>query len=107
MTYHQVLVSHELGGAAMIALRIADELRRRGRPVRVWVPGDGAAMCEARRLGFDVKRYSTALLSRRRSRWETASGNVRLLRGLPWRDAGLVHVHSPYAYRALVPSLVL
>jgi len=91
----------------MIALRIAEELRRRSRAVRVWVPGDGAAMREARRLGLDVAPYSAALLSSDRSRWETVVGNLRLFRELSWAGRGLVHVHSPYVYRALVPSLQL
>lgn len=76
MTYHQVLVSKELGGADLIALRIADELQKRAHLIRAWVLGDGAAANEAHRLGIDVRKYDEVLLSRDRSQWETTVGNL-------------------------------
>jgi glycosyltransferase involved in cell wall biosynthesis len=107
MTYHQVLVSTDLGGAGSIALRLADELRRRAQPTRVWVPGEGAAAAEARRLGLAACRYDAGLISGDRSRWKGAIANLALARSLRREGAGIVHVHSPIAYRRMLPSLVL
>jgi glycosyltransferase involved in cell wall biosynthesis len=107
MAYHQVLVSKDLGGAAFIALRIADELRHRSRPTRVWVPGQGAAAGEARRLGLDVQCYDPALISGTQPLWRAVIGNLGFARDLRPGDRGLVHVHSPHAYRLLLPSLML
>ena len=107
MTYHQVLVSKELGGAGLIALRIADELQRLSQAASVWIPGDGAAANKARRLGLNVRLYDAALLSGTVSKWQAAVGNFRLLRQLPYRTHGIVHIHSPYAYRSLLGSMLL
>jgi glycosyltransferase involved in cell wall biosynthesis len=107
MTYHQVLVSRDLGGAGLFALRIADELRRRSRPHRVWVPGEGAAADEARRLGLEVHGYDAALISGSQSRWQAAIANLGLARVLRGGGRGLVHVHSPQVYRLLLPALML
>jgi glycosyltransferase involved in cell wall biosynthesis len=107
MIYHQVLVSKELGGAGLFALRIADGLRRRSRPAPVWVPGEGAAAREARRLGLDVRGYDAGLISGTQPRWRAAIDNLGLARGLRLGGPGLVHVHSPSAYRLLLPGMLL
>ena len=107
MSIDQILVSSDLGGAGLFALRIADELRRRSQASRVWLPGEGAAAREAYRLELDVRMYPASLLSSVRSRWETVIGNFKLWRDLPTGGRNLVHVHSPSAYRSLLPSLLL
>jgi len=82
MMIHQVLVSRDLGGAGLIALRVAHELRRQARPVLVWIPGSGAAEEEAHSLGLTVAHYDPALLSGRRTAWQTARGNLGIFRAL-------------------------
>jgi len=76
MFFSQVLVSGELGGAGIIALRIADELHRRSQPSRVGVPGRGADMREALRLGLDVQCYDAGLISGSQSRLQAAIANL-------------------------------
>jgi glycosyltransferase involved in cell wall biosynthesis len=107
MHLNHVLVSKELGGAGLTALGVATALHRRAQAIRVWIPGDGAAACEARRLGLDVRCYNPALISSSRSPLQTAIGCLGLLRSLRLGRDGLVHIHSPYVYRMLLPSLLL
>jgi glycosyltransferase involved in cell wall biosynthesis len=99
-SYHQFLVSREVGGAALVGLHIADHLRRLRQPSQVWVPGPGPAEQEAGRLGLATADYDgRAILgpSPTRSLW----GNWRLARRLRRAGAALVHVHTPVHYAAL------
>ncbi|MCI0463891.1 MAG: glycosyltransferase family 4 protein [Gemmataceae bacterium] len=99
-SYHQFLVSHEVGGAALVGLHVADHLRRSRQRCQVWLPGPGPAEQEAGRLGLPTAGYdSEALLSR--SKVRAAWGNWRLARRLRRDGPGLVHVHSPYHYAAV------
>jgi glycosyltransferase involved in cell wall biosynthesis len=107
MRADQILVSKHLGGAGVVALRLADELRRRSRVSRVWIPGEGSAAREAGRLGLDVRVYDEVLNSGSPSRMRSAIAQLRLWRDLKAGAPGLVHVHSPHAYRRLLPSLLL
>jgi glycosyltransferase involved in cell wall biosynthesis len=104
MTYHQVLVSSDLGGAGLVALGIATELGRRSQAARVWVPGDGRAVEEARRLGLATQCYNARLLSQ--SRAGALMANLHFYRKLGSGHASLIHVHSPHAYRQLLPCLL-
>jgi glycosyltransferase involved in cell wall biosynthesis len=107
MQFDQVLVSKELGGAGLFALRIADELRQRSLPSRVWIPGEGAATHEAQRLGLDIGYFDAALISGRQSRLQATIANLEFWKNLRRGGGGLVHVHSPQPYRLLLPSLML
>jgi glycosyltransferase involved in cell wall biosynthesis len=104
---NQILVSRDLGGAGLFALRIADELRKRSQPSRVWIPGEGAAAHEAHRLELEVEYYDPALISGTQPRWQAAIGNLGFWKDIRGGGRGLVHVHSPYAYRLLLPGLLL
>jgi glycosyltransferase involved in cell wall biosynthesis len=107
MHVHQILVSRDLGGAGLFALRIAGELRHRSQSSRVWIPGQGAAAREALRIGLDIRCYDAALISGHQPRWQAAIGNFRFARDLRSGERGLVHVHSPQVYRLLLPGLLL
>src|SRR5262245_34292315 len=97
---HQVLVSRELGGAALIGLHMARYLRDRGRDCHVWIPGEGRAWDEAMRLDLPCHAYdATAALSS--SKIRAGFANWRLSRRLRRAGRGLVHVHSPLQYGAL------
>lgn len=99
-TYHQLLVSRELGGAGLIGLHLAGFLRDRRGDARVWVPGEGPARREAERLGLAVREYDAAPAFA-----ASAVQTARVNYGIWWRLSssrpGLVHVHSPFVYGAL------
>lgn len=99
-SYHQLLVSRELGGAGLIGLQIAESLRRNKLSSRVWVPGGGPAEREARRLGLSVSQYG---IDAAQSRWRlrAAWGNWQVSRRLQQVGAGLVHVHGVLYYGML------
>jgi glycosyltransferase involved in cell wall biosynthesis len=98
--YHQILLSSELGGGAMVALHLARDLTARGWDTPVWIPARGATWSEAERLGLTAQRYdlqsasSASSLQAAKANWLVWGG---LSRGVP----GLVHVHAPYAYGVL------
>ena len=112
MTYHQFLVSCELGGAGLTALHLARCFQDGGCQSRVWIPGEGPAQDEAQNLGLEVGRYRAAwALSS--WKWKAACENLRIARLLR-RSPGIVHVHGPAYYgglswglrRAGLPSIV-
>jgi glycosyltransferase involved in cell wall biosynthesis len=98
----QVLVSELIGGAASIGLRLAQFVNATGGHSRVWLPGEGAASRELRRLAIPWKRY----------RLDQMNGNplthglacLRMSTGF-WARRCLVHVHTPYVYRLIRPAL--
>jgi glycosyltransferase involved in cell wall biosynthesis len=93
-------VSKELGGAALIALRMAARINARGDRTAVWLPGVGPAEDEARHLGLPAVRYDlTGALGK--GRFRSAWSNWKFNRALATYGAGIVHVHSPEAYGAL------
>jgi glycosyltransferase involved in cell wall biosynthesis len=103
-TVHQILVSRELGGAGLIALHLADYMRRQGNTSTVWIPGAGKAWTEAAKLGLHPRPYNAAgALTRGRIR--AALANWRLSRQLRKAGGGLVHVHAPLFYGALRKGL--
>ncbi len=98
--FHQILVSRELGGAALTALHLARYQREQGQDCRVWIPGEGPAWQEAARLGLPCQAFNLpALLGR--SRIRAGLANWGLARRLRKGGPGLVHVHSPLHYGAL------
>jgi glycosyltransferase involved in cell wall biosynthesis len=102
--YHEFLVSHALGGAGIMALRLTEALRERGDAACTWIPGDGPAQQEARRLGLPVCPYALSPLYRA-SRLRAAWTNWRLGCELRGGGPGLAHVHSPLAYGCLRHAL--
>lgn len=97
---HQILISPEVGGAALIALNVARHVRDQGRDCRVWLPSQGRAWNEAARLGLTCHAYdSQGALSQ--SRIRAGLANWRLARALRTQGGGLVHVHAPLFYGAL------
>jgi glycosyltransferase involved in cell wall biosynthesis len=97
---HQVLVSRELGGAAMNALHLAEFLRRQGYATHVWSPGEGPAQERAKELGlvthvYDVERVFSP------SKITAVIGNHQISRALQPFRPGIVHIHSPLYYAAM------
>ena len=99
-SYHQFLISRELGGEGLIGLHVAEYLGRNKLSSHVWVPGCGLAEREARRLGLAVSQYC---IEAAQSRWRlhAAWGNWRVGRSLQRAGAGLVHVHGVLYYGML------
>jgi glycosyltransferase involved in cell wall biosynthesis len=100
MYYHQVLVAPEIGGAARIALEVANSVRDSGRRCLVWVPGDGPARREAQRQDLQTELYNASGLFAR-SRARAALENWRLARRLRRLSPGVIHVHTPLHYGAM------
>jgi glycosyltransferase involved in cell wall biosynthesis len=100
---HQVLVSPRIGGAAVVAMRLADMGRRTGVPTRAWVPGRGPASEALDRAGvpwhqYDLRAMRQSTVSQLWSCLKMASALIR--HGRP-----VVHVHNPVVYRVLRPAL--
>jgi glycosyltransferase involved in cell wall biosynthesis len=106
LSYQQVLVSRELGGAGLVALHMADFLQTRGLASSVWVPGDGPALRHAKRLGLAVREYDARGIWSR-SRLRAGCANWKIGRALRRGGPGLVHVHAPAFYGALRVALRL
>ena len=101
---HQVLVSHLIGGAAVVAIRLAGEVKARGLPSIAWVPGEGPAADAVDRLG--VRRHSydlEALKGRAASRLASCARVAGVLLRSP---RPIVHVHNPAVFGMLRPALL-
>jgi glycosyltransferase involved in cell wall biosynthesis len=100
---HQVLPSHRIGGAAVLAIGLAGEVKARGAGSHVWVPGRGPATEALAKIGVGWDAYSVDRLraGKLTHALELASIGRRLL---PSRRA-VVHVHNPLVYGMLIPLL--
>jgi glycosyltransferase involved in cell wall biosynthesis len=101
---HQVLVSPRIGGAAVVAMRLAGMARRLGVPTRAWVPGRGPASEKLDHDGVPWHLYDLSAMRRSAvaHAWSCAKMTPALIRyGRP-----IVHVHNPLVYRILRPALV-
>ena len=100
MTYHQILISPELGGGCRKALNIGKYLKDQKKSVRIWLPGQGGAAEEAIRLGLDTEYYDKKTLfdpGFLRSLCPSLNLALRLRK----QGSGLIHFHQPYLYGAL------
>jgi len=104
--FHQVLASHELGGAGLIALWLASELQGRGQASRVWIPGAGPAQRKAEELGLITHSYTASGLFSS-SKIRAITTNLSFWQKLSFHSPGLIHIHSPFHYRALLLALKL
>ena len=98
--YHQLLVSHELGGAGLIALHLAATFQGQGYSSQVWIPGEGPAQCKATELGVPTHLYhARRVLSSGKA--GAMFGNWQIGLRLRRQGPGVVHVHGPFHYGAL------
>jgi glycosyltransferase involved in cell wall biosynthesis len=104
MRYQHFLVSRDLGGAGLIALKLAAWSARQGMRVGVWIPGGGPAAEAAEQEGLSWRGYDLAAMTA--GSWRHAWACGRLALKLP-RRPGLAHVHMPGAYRLIRPALRL
>jgi glycosyl transferase family 4 len=102
--FHQVLASHELGGAGLIALGLARGLQGRGQESHVWIPGEGPAQRKAEELGLITHSYTASGLFSS-SKFRAITNNLGFWQKLYSHSPGLIHIHSPYHYRALRVAL--
>lgn len=103
-TLHQVLVSHQIGGAAAVAIRLASAARRRQLRCVGWVPGPGPASAALTQAGIAWRTYDLAGL--RESALSQLIGCGRMLPGLVRSERPVVHIHNPNVYRFLKPALI-
>ena len=74
---HEVLVSHLVGGAAVVAIRLAAAAPKRGLRPRAWVPGTGPATEALDRERIDWRRYDLeAMRGRGRARHLAACASM-------------------------------
>jgi glycosyltransferase involved in cell wall biosynthesis len=102
--FHQMLTAKSFGGANTIALNLTAALRDRGKQSYVWIPGEGPAKAKAEEMGLTWRLYdpTRALAS---SRLSSTVSNWTIGRQLYSYRPGLIHVHAPDFYRALLPAL--
>jgi glycosyltransferase involved in cell wall biosynthesis len=101
---HQVLVSPLLGGAGLVAVRLAATARQRRVPCVTWVPGPGPAVNALQRENIVWRTYD--LQGMRGATVAHVIACARMWRGLIARRPPIVHVHNPVAYRLIRPALV-
>jgi glycosyltransferase involved in cell wall biosynthesis len=107
MTYfHQMLGAKTLGGADLIGLHLAGFLRDTGQKYCVWIPGKGPALRRAQQLGLNSHVYD-ASCAFTTSRLRAVIGNWKIWRNFRRYRSGIVHIHSPYHYRALQTGLTV
>ena len=101
-----MLTAKTYGGANTIALNLAAALRDCGKQSYAWIPGEGPAKAKAEEMKLKMRLYdpTRALAS---SRLGSALCNWTIARQLVEYRPGLIHVHSPHYYRALLPALKL
>lgn len=104
--FHQVLVSRNLGGAGIVALRLAQFFHAQNRPSYVWVPGDGSSKDKAQELNLVYREYDAARLFHS-SKVTLAIENMKIGRLLRRQSPGILHVHSPFYYKALHLGLMI
>jgi len=105
-TYHQVLVSDQLGGGAVIALKLAQHTQRQGLASWAWIPGNGPVIRAAEEMGVPRRVFSP------QGAFEGSRLGAMLLnwcigRALRRCRPGLVQVHSLYHYGVMRHGLAL
>jgi glycosyltransferase involved in cell wall biosynthesis len=102
---HEVLVSHLVGGAAVVAMKLGMAARRRGRRCTTWIPGLGpaAAALDAEQLPRRLYDFEAM----RAGSWRQVRASLRMLPGLVSIRPPLVHIHTPTAFGVLRPALAL
>jgi glycosyltransferase involved in cell wall biosynthesis len=104
MYYHSFLVSREMGGAAVLALRLTKWMSQQGATPQVWIPGAGAAAQTTEQEGLPWRSY--ALDSCQKGKLPHALACLRLVPWLQFRR-GWAYVTTPVVYRLLRPALRL
>jgi glycosyltransferase involved in cell wall biosynthesis len=104
-TLHQILVSPLVGGAGIVAIRLAAAATRAGLGCIAWVPGRGPAAEALDRAGVRSRTYD--LEGMKGSSAQHVLACLQMLPGLAARHRPLVHVHGPVVYRFVRPALTL
>ena len=100
-----MLTAKSFGGANTIALNLTAALRDRGKQSSVWIPGEGPAKAKAEEMGLTWRLYDpTRALASSRLSSTVCNWMVELKQLCSYRP-GLIHVHAPHFYRALLPAL--
>ena len=100
---HQILVSPLLGGAGLVAVRLAAAARRRAIRCTAWVPGDGIAAETLARDHVPRQFYDLEGLKGHLTGRLAASG--RMWCGLASARRAIAHVHNPIVFGLVRPIL--
>jgi glycosyltransferase involved in cell wall biosynthesis len=107
MTYfHQMLGSQNLGGAGLIGIHFADFLRDKGQKYCVWIPGKGSALDRTKQLALKFHEYDASCVFTT-SKLQAAVGNWKIWCNFHHYSPGIVHIYSPYYYRALQTGFMM
>ena len=101
---HEILVSHLVGGAAVVALRLSAAAKARGWRAVAWVPGEGPAAETLDRAQVERRWYDLPALKGSAAPRLVACS--RLAAGLFSLRPPLVHVHNPTVFGLLRPALM-
>src|SRR5687767_535773 len=97
--FYHVLYSERLGGAALVAIKIAERLELEGRLGAVLVNGNGPALKDLQGRRLPTRYYlRDEVMSPRRTR--AVLGNMHLGLKLASWNRNIVHFHLPALYRA-------
>jgi len=98
-----VLVSPLVGGAAVVAIRLAAAARERGIRCIAWVPGPGPASEALSTAEVPWRTYGLTAMQSGTGPHLIAC--ARMIPGLLGTSRPVVHVHNPVVYRFLRPAL--
>src|SRR5437867_3827346 len=101
---HQVLASRLVGGAAVVAIRLAASAQRRRTRALAWVPGRGPAAEALDQEHVAWRAYNLDAMRRGTARHLLAC--MQMMPALIRRQPPVVHVHNPVVYRFVRPALV-
>lgn len=100
---HQFLVSHLLGGAGLVAVRLSAAAGSRGYRCVAWVPGDGPAREALTRSHVPTRQYNLEALHG--NRWRLLGASARITPHLIGLRRPLVHVHGHTFFSMIRPAL--
>ena len=102
---HQVMASRRVGGAAQVAIDLAQAASRRGLRSVTWVPGPGPASEALARRGAPHRLIS--LEATDLSVLHRSTTCARLLASLAFRRRAVVHVHNTWMFGLVRPAVSL
>jgi len=96
----QVVPDQELGGASLIAIKLASKPPVKDWSFSFWSPQGGQVASRVREMGIDSRPLERNILFNQ-SRLRSLGYNLQVGRKLRFSGASVAHLHCPYLYSAL------